>query len=382
MKTLVFILICFSFLNGVYAQSATSGDDSILLEHYQNQRYAEASNFLESKYGKETQNPKAMAQLAYANLMASNLAQAETYYSRLSNLQPENLQLLYSLASINLRRGNEGKAKEYYLGILKIDSNNFRVYKQLAGLIGSSTNPEKLAYLKKANALNPKEPDVAFDLATGLNMLQENSKAYQVLEPAINADTSNFILLRAKLPVCIALLKYKEALYLGKKLMASGDSTTFVINSMGKIAFLQQSYAEAIQYFKFLEDRGEESEASLYYTAASYEKLKNLNAAVAYMNRTITEGISPNIASYYTSLGSILEEKQQFKSANTAYKRGLDYPHQANTFYRLGLLNDLKLSNKTAAARYYKLYLKNSEKEKKQEETMAYVKSRLKALNL
>lgn len=381
MKTLAFILVSLCFLNGLYAQSATSSDDALLLDHYQNQRYAEASTFLESRYGKETADPKAMAQLAYANLMAGSLAQAETYYSRLSNLQPENLQLLYSLASINLRRGNEGKAKEYYLKILKADSSNFRVYKQLASLIGSSTSPEKLAYLNKANVLNPKEADVAFDLATGLNMLQENTRAYQVLEPAIHADTSNFVLLRAKLPVCIALLKYKEALYLGQRLMSNGDSTTFVINSMGKIAFLQHSYAQAIKYFKFLEDRGEQSEASLYYTAASYEKLKNLNAAVAYMNRTITEGISPNISSYYTFLGSILEEKQQFKNANGAYKRGLDYPHQANTLYRLGLLNDLKLNNKKSAAHYYKLYLKNSKKETKQEETAAYVRSRLKAFN-
>jgi tetratricopeptide (TPR) repeat protein len=350
MKRLMFVVITFCFINSLYAQSATSNDDAVLLDHYQNQRYAEASALLESRYGKETSDPKAMAQLAYANLMAGNLAQAERYYSTLSSLQPENLPVLYSLANVNLRRGNEGKAKEYYQKILKIDSNNFRVYKQLASLIGNSTNPEKLAYLTKANSLNPKEADVAYDLATGLNLLKEDVRAYQVLEPAIRADTDNFVLLRAKLPVCIALLKYKEALYLGQRLMASGDSTTFVINSMGKIAFLQHIYPQAITYFQMLENRGEQTEASLYYTAASYEKLQNYTAAADYMNRTITEGISPNVASYYTFLGSILEEKQQFKAANSAYKRGLDYPHKADTYYRLGLLHDLKLHNKAAAA--------------------------------
>jgi tetratricopeptide (TPR) repeat protein len=381
MKITLSLFFFFCLLNGLFAQSATSTDDALLLDHYQNQRYAEASALLESRYGKDTADPKAMTQLAYANLMAGNLAQAETYYARLTALQPENIPVLYSLANVNLRRGNEAKAKEYYLRILKIDSNNFRVYKQLAGLIGNSASPEKLAFLTKANSLNPKEADVAFDLATGLNMLQENVRAYQVLEPAIEADTSNFVLLRAKLPVCIALLKYKEATYLGQKLLASGDSTTFVINSLGKIAFLQHAYPQAIAYYELLERRGEQSEASLYYTAASYEKLKNFTAAADYINRTITEGISPNISSYYTFLGSVLEEKQQFKGANRAYKRGLDYPHKADTYYRLGLLNDLNLKNKAAAVQYYKLYLKNTAADKEKEETLLYVRSRLKALN-
>jgi len=364
------------------AQAQTSGilNQEKLLEFYQNQRFMEARSYLDSVYGSNTEDAKAITQLAYVSMMAGMLPQAESYYLKLKALQPTNMPVLFNLASINLRRGNDEKARSYYKEILQLDSNNFKVYKQLAGLIYIPTNKEKLDYLTKANALNPVEADVAYDLAIGMNTLEEYEKAYAVLEPAIKADSNNFVLLKARMSSCISLKKYDEALELGQRIMAGGDSSSYVVTSAGKIAYLQNMFDKAIGYFKYLERNEMQTETSLYFTALCYQKLKNYALASDYIQRTINESISPNMASYYMLAGSILEQRGLVKDASVAYKKGLEYESKASLYYNLAVLNDLKMNNKVAAVRYYNLYLKSKPDTIKQREALSYARSRISAL--
>jgi tetratricopeptide (TPR) repeat protein len=380
MKKLVLSLCLCCIFIAMQAQTSASLNQEKLLEYYQNQRYMEARNYLDSVYGSRTEDPKAITQLAYASIMAGMLPQAESYYLKLNALQPTNIPVLFNLASINLRRGNDEKAKSYYKGILQLDSNNFKVYKQLAGLINSPANKEKLDYLTKAHALNPVEADLAYDLAIGLNTLEEYEKAYTVLVPAIKADSNNFVLLKARLSTCISLHKYEEALNLGQRIMASGDSSTYVVTSAGKIAYMQDAFEKAIGYFNYLERNEMQTETSLYFTALCYQKLKNYTLASDYIQRTITESLSPNMANYYMLSGSILEQRGLIKEASFAYKKGLEYESKASLYYNLAVLNDLKMNNKVAAVRYYNLYLKSKPDTIKQREALSYARSRISAL--
>ena len=380
MKQLFFSLCLFCIFSTLQAQTSVSPNQEKLLEYYQNQRYMEARSYLDSVYGKDTQDPRAISQLAYASMMAGMLPQAESCYLKLNALKPGNMPVLFNLASINLRRGNEEQAKAYYKEILQIDTNNLKVYKQLANLIYMPTNKEKLAYLQKANGLNPVEADVAYDLAVGLNTLEEYEKAYAVLDPAIKADSNNFVLLKARLSTCISLHKYEEALNLGQRIMASGDSSTYVVTSAGKIAYMQNEFEKAIGYFKYLEGNEMQTETSLYYTALCYQKLKNYALASDYIQRTITESLSPNMANYYMLSGSIMEQRGLIKDAVLAYKKGLEYETKSSLYYNLAVLNDLKMNNKVAALRYYNLYIKSKPDTIKQREALSYARSRLQAL--
>jgi tetratricopeptide (TPR) repeat protein len=293
---------------------------------------------------------------------------------------PSIIPVLFNLASVNLRRGNDEKAKGYYLEILKTDSSNFNVYKQLANLYPGQSDPEKISYLEKANKLNPAEADVAYDLATGYNLLKQDKQAYQVLDPALKADTGNFILLKVKLPVCMALLKFPEAGLIGIKLMAGGDSTSSVITTMGKLSVLTKSFQKAIGYFKLLELWGQENETSLYYTALCYRELKNYKEAAAYTLKTIEFSTSPNMASYYTLLGTVYEEKLQYKPAITAYKKGLEYTSKGGIYYNMALLEDLKLNEPAKALTHYRLYLKSKPDPEKNKDAILYVKDRISKL--
>lgn len=378
MKHLSALFLLLLLVSPVCAQTLKVSEQEQLLEHYQSQRYAEAAKLLQQIFGEDPQDLKALSMLAYANNMAGSLTQAEKYYFKLSQVDPKNVAVMFSLAGINARRGNEEKAKEYYKQVLDADSNNFRALKLIAAAVRKPE--ERLKYLSRANLINPVDADVAYDLAIELNKEKQLSQAYKVLDHAFQADTSNYLLLKAKLPICISLKKLAEAQQTGDKLLKSGDSSSYVLNSMAKLALENKDYKKGIGFFKILEQRDEQSESSLYYTAVCYQKLNDFANAKAYTKATIDFSISPNVSSYYAMLGYLQESTGSFKSAQSAYLKGLQFENNGSIYYNLGLLNDGKLNNKPAALRYYKQYLQSKPDGKQQHETIDYVKSRIKLL--
>lgn len=380
MKLLFYILFLLSIPYRSFAQEPAVADQGKLLEFYQSQRYMEAAEYLKTVYSADTEVPKELAQLGYTNLMAGNMVLAEKSYLKLYSQQPNSLPVLFNLASISRRRGDEAKAKSYYLSILKIDSLNFNVYRQLAAMVLFPAAPEKIYYLKKAISLQPTNADIAFDLATGLNMTKKNDSAYVVLQTALAADTSNMALLKAKMPVCIALEKTEETIKTGNQLMMYGDSSSYVLNNMGKAYYMSKAYGKALEMFKNIEKMQQQNESTLYYTSICYRELNDFPKAADYMKQAIKEGISPYTAKYYKVLGEIYEKNTQVKSASQAYHKSLDFENDGGVFYNLGLINDFKLNNKKAALQYYNQYLASKPDPEKLKEVIDYVKFRVEEL--
>ncbi|CAI8875763.1 tetratricopeptide repeat protein [Chryseobacterium sp. IT-36CA2] len=367
------ILLCF---NNITAQSAKI-DTEKLLEYYETQRYADAAKYLQSIYPEDMQDIKALSQIAYCNMMAGKLPEAEKNYQKINAIQPNHLPTLFSLASINSRRGNTSNAKIYLQQIIQVDSLNFNAYKQLA--VYADTPESKLNYLKKANTLNSTDPDVAYDLSLTYSGLKQFKPAYDVLKTAIASDTENFTLQQALLPVANQLGKYPEVIEIGEKLLKNHADVN-VMNDMGQAYFYVKDYQKCISLYKMLEETGVQSEGTLYFMTLSYRELKDYNNAAIYAQKTIDEAISDHTTLYYAALAGIYETKNQYNDAVTAYKRGLTFGTSNIIYYRLGLLYDLNLKQPKNAATYYQLYLKNNPDQEKEKEQIAYAKSRTPSL--
>jgi len=167
MKNLIlFFLLVFCCSAGVEAQQQPAVNDSLLLDYYQNQRFAEAADYLKKTYPEPVSNIRVLGKLAYTSQMAGRLPDAEGYYQRIYDADSTNTMALFSLGTVNLRRGNNLKAETYYKLIARKDSSNFIVYKQLGKIAGDKSDfGSMIYYLQKANKLNPAEPDVASDLS-------------------------------------------------------------------------------------------------------------------------------------------------------------------------------------------------------------------------
>lgn len=376
MKQLIlsFILISCSYLTK--AQSI-SIDKEKLLDLYQTQRYAEAAQYLQTIYPSDTQDVKALSQIAYCYMMAGKLPDAEKSFLKINSLQPNTLSVLFSLANINSRRGNTAAAKLFLLDIIKLDSTNFNAYKQLANYTDSIKL--KVKYLEKANKLNNTDADIAYDLALQYKSMKAFEPAYKVLNIAIIADTNNLILQQAKLPIANELKKYNEVINIGEKLLKNGTDGN-VIRDVGKAYFSLKNYQKCLYFYKILEDMAMQNESILYYMSISYRELKNYDMATAYAKKTIEEGISPNTPLYYSLLGGIYEERNQNTNATSAYKKGLTFGEYNSIYYRLALLYDFKFKQPKTALSYYNQYLKSkpSASEKSQIE---YTKTRIAEIN-
>lgn len=345
MKKLFILILTCIFCQLAQAQIADSLDHQKLLEYYQARQYTEAAQYLQRIYI-DSNDVKKLKQLAYANLMAGNFNEAEKNYIRLNTQLPENTVVLTALADIKSRLNQGDEAARFYLAVIKIDSNNFNAYKKLAKLKNDSPGTSK-AYLLKASQLNPEDAEVAAALADSYFRNNQFSKAEETLKPALAADSINVILLNAKIPICMALEKYAEAIKAGRIL---------------------------------LEEYETPPENLLLQMALSHREIKEYKTAIAYLQKAIEAGISTKIASYYGLLGDSYENINQNKDAIKVYKRGLLFENNGSLYYNIALVYENKLNDKKNAINYYTQYLSSIKNPEKQKRHIAFIKNKIEEL--
>lgn len=378
-KLFLFLVMLIMYKNSI-AQSKPIVDKDKLLDYYQTQRYAEAATYLEGIYKEDPLDTKEISQLAYVYLMAGKLPEAEKNYLKLYAANPDDISGLFNLSNINIRRGNNVKAKEYLTKIVALDSNSFAAYKQI-GRIEKQQGEVLLMFknFKKANLLNPTDADVAYELSELYFKMNMFSMALKVLDPALAADSSNLQLLKMKMPASIASKEYQEAIKTGEKLMAYGDSSTFVMTNIAKSYFLTLDYQKALDYFLKAGNDKDDNEEHLYNIAMSYRGIKDYKNAAVYLERTLKTAISKKTSSYYGLLGDSYESINKNDLANAAYKRGLLFENNGSLYYNIALLYETKLNDKKNAISYYQQYLKTIDP-KKQAKLGIFIKNKIEEL--
>lgn len=382
MKAFILNLVAIALISMAYGQSDVKTDNSLLLDYYQNQRFADAADYLKKTYPEPVSNVKILSAMAYASQMAGRLPDAEGYYERIYTVDTTNTGVLYSLGSVNARRGNDSKAIFYYKKILLRDSTNFNVLKQMATLSRASGDGKTaIDYLKKANKINPQEPDVAYDLCAFYLNDKLYRKADSIVTIALRADTANFLLVSSKAQAVYRLGDYMMTVVLCNRLMQNGDKDGMVINMLAPSDFELKKYQDCIDTYKILEEDNTASETSYYYTAMSFKALGKLDTAIVYFNKAIKEALSVNVDSYYGEMADSYDQLHQPKKAVEAYQKSLLYGTIPLTYYAMAALYDAKLKNKQQALRYYKKYVASNPPEN-QRAYVTFSKSRISALSV
>lgn len=378
---IIFIFFALFSLSAV-SQTAGKPDREKLLELYQSQRYLDAAQYLQQVYPQGTDNIKELSEIAYANLMANRLPEAESHYLKILETDSANTAVLMNLANINAKRMNNEKAMGFYGNVLKLDSTNFIVYKRMAALVGGDIRQtvKKIRLLEKANQLNPSDGEVVFDLSELYFKLMQFSKAEKILDTALRIDTANIQLWKMVMPVSMGLKKYEDAIVAGQKAFALGDTSVFVLNNMGKSHFLLNQYQQSLDYFLKIKGESSQSEALYLNISRCYRGLNDYKNAIKYLEMAIKEGISPEIANYYGLIGDAYEKLNMNNEANVAYKKGLNFDNNGSLLYNIALVYETKLNDKKTAINYYNQYLKTIDP-KQQPKLVRFINSRIDDLN-
>jgi tetratricopeptide (TPR) repeat protein len=381
MKRTYLGLITILFCLRAFGQQAVKPDEALLLEYYQNQRFADAADYLKKIYTEPVTDLKALTELAYTSQMAGKLADAEGYYLRIYNSDSTNTTVLFNLGAINIRRGNNLKAEGFYKTIVQRDTTNFMVYKQLATISqvkGDAAN--QLTYLVKANRLNAAEPDVASDLSDQYVLLKKFTEADSVLSKAIIADPENSVLLLSQLKLLYSQGKWEDTKNTVIQLNELGDRSGYVLLKLAIAYYTLKDYVCTIETLADISDM-EQSETSFYIAAMAYKALKRQTEATDYLVRAINAGISPNIADYYSEMADSFDTLKNLKMVVFAYEKALQFEAKPITYYMLATLYDTELKNKKMARFYYKKYIA-ADPPKKEGKYLAYAQSRIKTLSL
>ena len=381
MKLSLILLASLLFAINASAQESSKMDNSILLDLYQNQHFAEAADYLKKTNPEPVNDLKILSGLAYASQMAGRLPDAETYYERVFKADTGNTAVIFNLGNLNIRRGNNAKALSYFRKILLQDSTNFNVYKQIATIAQNSGDIKtEIINLQKANKINPNEPDVAYDLAVFYINYKQFKFADTVIRTALKADTANLLLLTGKAQIDFNLDKYKETIAECNSLINAGEQTSQVIRMLGTSYFNVQKYNDCISTFNLLEQSQTATETSYYYTAMSYKALKNNKLAIEYFEKAIKESISGNAAAYYGEMADTFDVMGLPKKAVSTYQKSLLYGFLPLSYYSIAWLYDSKLKNKSLALSNYRKFLKSNPPENKKA-YIDYAKRRIGELN-
>jgi tetratricopeptide (TPR) repeat protein len=374
------LLIFIAFYTACYAQQTRKTDDGLLLEYYQNNRFAEAFNYLKTVYTEPVTNAKELSRLAYTASMGNKLAEAEGFYQRMYDRDTTDKVSLQNMANINLRRGNVFKAEGFLKKYILIDSTNFEVYKDLANF--KRLDPvSQLKYLQKANKLDSTEFDVASDLSDLYVKLQQFAQAEKVLSVAIAADPENIILLESLLRLASAQKKWPLAVKTGEQLIKAGDESAFVTTKLGVAYYHTKNYRCGIETLVAMPEISQ-TEVTAYFTAACYKQLKDQKNAISFFEKAIKLSISPSTNTYYSEMADSYETIKQLSKAQAAYQKALLYDEKPLTFYFLANLYDVKLTDPKNAVKYFKKYLASKPDETEEKEYIAYTKSRLEQLTI
>jgi tetratricopeptide (TPR) repeat protein len=340
------------------AQSSSRTEDSVLINLYQTQRFAEAADLLKKDHPEPVTDVKTLSGLAYASQMAGRLPDAERYYQRIYQQDTTNKAVLFSLGAIEARRGDNVKALLYYQKIVKTDSNNFNVYKQMASLaqnMGDVVSTKN--YLQKANYINPVEADAAFDLASIYIQTLAYSKADSIIEPALKADTGNMLLWFGKTHVDYHFKKYYEAVSDCNKLISNGNQTSMVVNMLGISYFELKQFKDCINTFARTEETQTATETMFYYMAMSYKAIGEQEKAIEYLKKTIGQAVSPNANAYYSEIGDSFETLKRYNEAIKYFEKSMFFGVIPLTYYELANIYDKKLKNRAKARFWFKKYI-------------------------
>lgn len=355
MKNFLFFFLFSIFCNFQILAQQNKANDVQLIDMYQNQRFAEAFDYLKKNYPEPITDLKILSRFAYTSRMTGKLPEAENYYLRILAQDSVNVPVLMSLAGIQIKRENNGKALYYYEKAIKIDTNNFVVYKQLGRLYlekPDTTNAVK--YLQKANTLQPQEADVAADLSLLLISMKKIEPAQVVLKRAIAADSTNLLLLKCLAKLTYTNDRFKETIKTCEQLKLLGENSAEVINMLATSYYMLKIYDCAIENFSLLQ---QQSERTFYLTAMSYKALEKYQLAVDYFDKTLREAVSPYTNAYYNEKGDVYQKLKAFTAAAESYQKGLFFKEKGIIYYTLACLYDRDLNDKKTAVRYYKKYL-------------------------
>ncbi|MBN2349590.1 MAG: hypothetical protein JXJ22_12155 [Bacteroidales bacterium] len=329
-------------------------------------KYQEAvPNFL-YVFQSDSTNIQVIINLAECYNSLNDYKEAQYFYRKGSNLQPENNYFVQQLADSYYANEQYNAAKEYYNVSLKKDTV-FYLVKQIAKCLDNSGKADSaILYYECALELNPDDFQSVQRLANLYIKEEDYEKGIKITDFYLLSDSGNVKILRLSGYINFLLKNYIKAAERFYSCIQLGDTSTFVNKYLGYSYFKLKEYAEAKDYLEiaFIEDS---LNADLCYAlglSCSLSYYKKLG--IDYLEKAIELIVPPpeSLSRIYQDLALAHTGYYQYKEALDAYFKAFDLmPDDTLLIFSIASHYDNWIKDKYTALKYYKIFMKTRPKQ-------------------
>ena len=285
----------------------------------------------------------------------------------------------YNLAQCYSQNANYKGALMVYKTLIKLDSLN-PIYYYNKGIVEEKLNNkvESINSFNKAYELNPNDMRSLKKLAA----FYIDIKLFHIVEDILKdkdlkKDSQNQLIANAYNKTLLAIL---TKISLAKKDFTSAqkllEQTIYLEfgglvtkKNLGVCYFKTQNYHECLNTFReliILSKDYKEDPTINFYQALSYKELQNTDKALYHLKIALRKSIPDAVSITHMHLGSIYNDKREFKLAIEHYQKALEFkPNNTDALMQIATTYEEFGNNKKSALTYYKKLLRSRTARKK-----------------
>lgn len=276
-------------------------------EFYQKKEYDNAIEYFGKSITVDKRNAQAYNNLGMAYLLKNNPHESIKYFKKANSVNKTYTQPLVNLAAVYKQLGDKKNQFYYLQKAIKLNPNDYLAYYYLGDYYrGEEKYPQAIENYKEAVKINPKFSQTYLNLAICFFETEEFNYTLialkQYLEFYPESDYAYLLAAKADLALC----NYVDAKTNIQKALEINNCREYQFE-LAKIDYYLEDYTEALGILECLLKDSETAEIYNYIGLCNY-KLKNIDAAIANFNKTISLDTSRsiyyyNLAQCYKSLG-------------------------------------------------------------------------------
>ena len=190
--------------------------------------------------------------------------------------------------------------------------------------------------IQTAEGLSPNHPDLEWVRGQLLMRLGKNSEAIASLRKALQAAEDPFPIQAHLASLYTAIGQFHHAVKVLKAMLREEPKDDHLLYMLAANFDMAGHDDKAVEWFKLYLDQYPFSETAWYHLGAAYFRLDELHLALDAMDYALV--IDENFTAAHFDRGRILEEKEEYKPAITAFESAIDTDEPNGfTFYRIGI---------------------------------------------
>ena len=320
------------------------------------------------------------------------LDKAVDCFTILAHKNKNDIFINYNLAQCYYQNANYKGAHMVYKNLIKLDSLN-SVYHYNKGIVEEKLNKKlesinsfNRAYKLNSNDMRSLKKICAFYIDIKLTHIVERILKDKEFQKDSNkqliANAYNKTLLAILTKISLAKKDFLSAQKLLEKTIYLEFGGPVTKKNLGVCYFKTQNYHECLNTFReliMLSKDYKEDPTINFYQALSYKELQNTDKAVYHLKIALRKSIPDAVSITHMHLGSIYNDKREFKLAIEHYQKALEFkPNNSEALMQIATTYEEFGNNKKSALTYYKKLLRSRTARKKD---IAYAKVRIARIN-